>query len=101
KRHDVDAARFQHRAGFGQIDLVQLQPVEFFDDAAVGAGQEGGAYAVGLGAEPEVEARGLDLVRIERARRRQRTCVKECSNVAIRQDSRNTHGGTSCLTGEV
>ena len=64
QRHDVDAARFQHRA-VGETDLVQLQPVELFGDPVIGAGQEGGAHAPGLVAEPEIEAGRLDLVGIE------------------------------------
>ena len=47
QRHDVDAAGLQHRA-VGEIDLVQLQPVELFGDRVVGPGQEAGAHAPGL-----------------------------------------------------
>ena len=82
QRHDVDAAGFQHRA-LGEIDLVQLQPVELVGDPVVGAGQEGGAHAQGLVAEPEIEAGRLDLVGIERARRLQRARLEQRRNVLI------------------
>ena len=43
----------------------------------VGTGQEAGAHAAGLVAEPEIEARRLDLVGIERAGRPQRAGTRE------------------------
>ena len=82
QRHDVDATGFQHRA-VGKVDLVQLQPVELFANLMVGARQEGGAHPPGLVAEPEIKARRLDLVGIERARRLQRAGLEQRRNVLI------------------
>ena len=45
---------------------MQLQPVELFGDGDCRAGQEARAHALGACAEPEVEARRLDLVGVER-----------------------------------
>ena len=61
QRHDVDAAGLQHRA-VGERDLVQLQFVDALGDGGVRPGQEARAHAIGDLAEPQVEARGLDLV---------------------------------------
>jgi hypothetical protein len=75
QRHDIDAAGLQHRA-LGQVDLVQLQPSSLSATRLCRAGQEAGAHAIGLRAQPQVEARGLDLVGIERRARRQRAAVE-------------------------
>ena len=61
QRHDVDAAGLQHRA-VGERDLVQLQLVDALGDGGARPGQEARAHAVGDLAEPQVEARRLDLV---------------------------------------
>ena len=45
---------------------MQLQPLELVGDRVAGPGQEARAYPKGLVAEPQVEARRLDLVGIER-----------------------------------
>ncbi len=62
---------------------MQLQPVELVGDLMIGAGQEGGAHATGLVAEPEIEAGRLDLVGVERARRLQRAGLEQRGNVLI------------------
>ena len=67
QRHDVDAAGLQHRA-VGQLDLVQLQLVDALGDRRARPGQEARAHAIGDLAEPQVEARRLDLVGREVAR---------------------------------
>jgi hypothetical protein len=59
---DIDAAGFQHRAAVGQFDLVQREAVEARADAGFCRRQETRAHAPGARAEPQVEARGLDLV---------------------------------------
>ena len=60
QRHDVDAVGLQHRA-VGEVDLVQLQFVDALGDRRAGPGQEAGAHAIGDVAEPQIEARRLDL----------------------------------------
>ena len=60
QRHDIDAAGLQHRA-VGEIDLVQLELVDALGDGRARARQEARAHAVGDVAEPEIEARRLDL----------------------------------------
>ncbi len=60
QRHDVDAAGFQHRA-VGQRNFVQLQSVDALGNGCA-ARQETRAHAVGHLAQPQVEARRLDLV---------------------------------------
>ncbi len=65
QRHDIDAAGLQHGARL-EVDLVQLEPLELVGDVCAGPGQEAGAHAIGLRAEPQIEARRLDLVGVER-----------------------------------
>src|SRR5690606_26654773 len=101
QRHDVNAAGLKNRAGLGQLHLVQLQPIEFFENGAVRAWKEGRAHTIGLRAKAKVQTGRLDLVSIKGTRRGHGTCVKKCSYVAIRQNTRLTHVKTSCLTGEV
>ena len=61
QRHDVDAVGLQHRA-VGERDLVQLEILDALGDGGVRPRQEARAHAEGGRAEPQVEARGLDLV---------------------------------------
>ena len=68
QRHDVDAVGFQHRAA-GQRDLVQLQLGDALGDRGLRPRQEARAHAVGDLAEPQIEARRLDLIGREIARR--------------------------------
>ena len=62
QRHEIDAAGFQHRA-LGQVDLVEFELGKLVAHRGVRPGQEARADAIGDLAEPEIEARGLDLVR--------------------------------------
>ena len=64
QRNDVDAAGLQHGAA-DQAELVQLDLGEPVGDQRLRTGQEAGAHAIGDLAEPEIEARRLDLVGIE------------------------------------
>ena len=66
ERHDVDAVRLQHRAA-GQRKLVQLEFGDAPGDRGARPRQEARAHPVGHGAEPQIEARGLDLVRERRS----------------------------------
>ena len=61
---DVDAARLQHGPG-AEVDRVQAEGLEPLADGAGRAGQEARPDPVGPRAEPQIEARGLDLVRRE------------------------------------
>ena len=61
QRHDIDAARLQHRA-LCQVDLVQAEEIEPLAHDTLRARQEARADTVGDASEPEVEARRLDLV---------------------------------------
>ena len=60
QRNDVDAAFLQHRAG-GEVDPVHLELRQAVGHAAASTGKERGPHPDRLGAEPQVEARGLDL----------------------------------------
>ena len=60
QRHDIDTAPLQHRAG-GEVELVHAQIVDYVGHLVVRAREEARADAEGLGPEPEVEARRLDL----------------------------------------
>ena len=61
QRHDIDAARLQHRA-IGQRHAVQRQFFHTGLHRGAGPWQEGGAHAIGPGPQPEVKAGGLYLV---------------------------------------
>ena len=75
---------------------MQLQAVELVGDGVVGAGQETGADAPGALAKPQVKARRLYLVVIERPRRCERAACKQLADLAIRKDSR-THARTPLM----
>ena len=62
QRHEIDAAGFEHGA-MGEIDLVEFELAELVAHGRVRPGQEARADAIGDLAEPEIEARRLDLVR--------------------------------------
>ncbi len=64
QRHEIDAARLEHRA-LGQVDLVKLELGELVAHRGVRTGKEARADAVSDLAEPEIEARGLDLVGLD------------------------------------
>ncbi len=65
---------------------MQFQPFELVHDRRAGTGHEGGAHAISLRAQPQVEAGGLNLVRIERARRGQKAVRKQRGDIRIRQN---------------
>ena len=60
QRDDVDAIRLQHRT-VGEIYFMQLQLVDALGDGGAGAGQKTRAHPVGDAAQPQIEARRLDL----------------------------------------
>jgi hypothetical protein len=65
QRDDVDAALLQHRT-LGEIDLVHAELLDLLEHGGAGARQEAGAHAVGDVAEAKVEARGLELIGVDR-----------------------------------
>ena len=62
QRHDIDAVPLQDRA-LGQVDLMQGELLDLLGDGRVLAGQEAGAHAIGDGAQAQIEARRLHLLR--------------------------------------
>ena len=60
QRHDIDAAGLQHGA-VGEREFVQLQFVDAPSHRGR-AGQKARAHAIGHLAQPQIEARRLDLV---------------------------------------
>ena len=90
QRHDVDAAGLQHRA-VGERDLVQLEFVDALGDRGARPGQEARAHAIGDLAEPQVEARRLDLIRRELERREDRAVARERRDHVVGQDALLIH----------
>ena len=86
QRHDVDAAGFEHRA-VAERDLVQLEFVDALGDRGVRTRQEARAHAVGHLAEPEIEARRLDLVGHEIIGRQDRAILRQRRDHVVRQDA--------------
>ena len=85
QRHDVDAAGLQHGA-VAERDLVQLQMLDALRHRGV-PGQEARAHPIGDVAEPQVEARGLDLVGREVVGGQNPTRLRQRRDHAIRQDA--------------
>jgi hypothetical protein len=85
QRHDVDAAGFQYRAT-AQRNLVQLELRDALRDRGVPR-QEARAHPIGGGAEPQVEARGLDLIGRKVARGHNPTRARERRDHPVGQDS--------------
>ena len=86
QRHDVDAAGFQHRA-VAERDLVQLQFVDALGDRGVRTRQEARAHPIGHFAEPQIEARGLDLVGHEIIGGQDRAVLRQRRDHVVRQDA--------------
>ena len=84
QRYDVDAIGLQHRA-VGEVDLVQLQLVDALGHRRARPGQKTGAHAIGDIAEPEIEARGLDLAFNEWIGGQNQAVVRHRRDHAIRQ----------------
>ena len=86
QRHDVDAVGFQHRA-VGQRELVQLEFVDALGDRGLRPGQKARADAIGHLAEPQVEARRLNLIGREFAHGTNPTALRERGDHVIGQDA--------------
>ena len=86
QRHDVDAAGLEHGA-VAERDLVQLELVDALGDRGVRAGQEARAHAIGDLAEPQVEARGLDLVGDEVAGAQDAAVLRQRGDHVVGQDA--------------
>ena len=68
QRHDIDAAGLEHRA-VGEVDLVQPEIGDALGDGQLGPGRNEARTRIGDIAGAKIEARRLDLVRIERTPR--------------------------------
>jgi hypothetical protein len=68
QRDDIDAVLFEHGT-LGQVDLVHRQQVELVAHARPGTRQKAGAHPVRDLAEPQIDARRLDLDIADRLRR--------------------------------
>ena len=86
QRHDVDAVGFQHRA-IGQRDLVQPQLGDALGDRGLRPGQEARAHPIGHLAEPQVEARRLNLIGREFARGTNPAALRQLGDHVIGQDA--------------
>jgi hypothetical protein len=86
QRHDVDAAGLEHRA-VAECDLVQLELLDALGDCRARARQEARANPIGHFAEPEIEARGLDLVGDEIVGRQDRAVLRERRDHVVGQDA--------------
>ena len=65
QRHDIDAVLFEDRA-LGQVDAVHRQAIELVAHARPRARQKARPHPVGDLAEPQIDARRLDLVVADR-----------------------------------
>ena len=86
QRHDVDAIGLQHRA-VGEIDLVQLQLVDALGHRRARSGQETRAHPVGDIAEPQIEARRLDLAFDEGIGRQDQAGIRHRRDHAVGQNA--------------
>jgi len=86
QRHDVDAAGFQHRP-IAERDFVELQLLDALGDRCVRTRQEARADTVGHLAEPEIEARRLNLVGHEIIGRQDRAILRERGDHVIGQNA--------------
>ena len=92
QRHDVDAVGFQHRAA-GQRELVQLELVDALGDRGLRPGQKACAHAIGHLAEPQIEARRLNLIGREIARGTNPTALRELRDHVVGQNALGPIGG--------
>ena len=69
QRRDIDDALFQHGALAGEVDALGVEAFELIGDRALLARQETGADAERFLAQAQVEAGGLELPLLDRARR--------------------------------
>src|SRR5262249_7808958 len=67
ERHEIDATSLEHGA-LGEIDFVELELPELVAHGGAWPWQEARPDAVGDLAKPEIEARRLDLVRLDLGR---------------------------------
>ena len=86
QRHDVDAIGLQHRA-VGEIDLMQFQFVDALGHCRARTGQKTGAHAIGDIAEPQIEARGLDLAFDKGIGRQDQPRIRHRRDHAVGQNS--------------
>ena len=94
QRHDIDAAGLQHRS-VAEHEFVQLEVVDPLRDGGARAGQKTRAHAKRDFAEPQVETRGLDLLRNEVIGLDDGAVFGERRDHAVRQDARVSHSLSS------
>src|SRR5262249_15588840 len=85
QRHDIDAARLEYRT-VGEHDLVQLEPLDALRDRGA-TGQKARAHAISDLIQPQVEARRLNLVDIERMDRIDGAALEKRRNHVVRQNA--------------
>ncbi len=85
QRHDIDAARLQHRA-IGKRDLVQREILDALRDRGAPR-QEACAHAISDFTQPQVQARRLNLVDVERVGRNDGAALDERRNHVVRQNA--------------
>src|SRR5262245_11569170 len=86
ERHEIDAARLQHRA-VGQVDLMEFQLGELVADRGVGTGEEARPDAIGDFAEAKIEACRLDLIGFNLGRARDLATGDHGADRLTRQDA--------------
>ncbi len=86
QRHDVDAAGLEHGA-VAERDLVQLELVDALGHGGARPRQEARAHTKGDLPQPQVEARGLDLVGHELGRGEDRPGAGKLRDHVIGQDA--------------
>ena len=82
QRHDVDAVGLQHRA-IAEIDFMQLQFIDALGHGGARSGQKARADPIGDIAEPQIEARGLDLAFDERIGRQDQASIRHRRDHAV------------------
>ncbi len=85
QRHDIDAAGFEHRA-IGKRDLVEREILDALRHRRAPR-QKARAHPISHLAQPQVEARRLDLVGIERIGRLDGITLDERRNHVVRQNT--------------
>ena len=66
---------------------MEFQALQLFFDTAGGTGQDAGADAIGLLAQAQIEAGGLDLIRVQRTTTFQRAAFKKGRDLMVGKDA--------------
>ena len=65
QRHDIDEATMKD-GRTGEVNRLDQQVIDPIHHAAATSGKEACVHPIGSSAQPEVEACGLDLIRLDR-----------------------------------